>query len=103
MNEIPVIFRKWKDNDIVAIFPTLLGTNDPYSCQMYEHVGQHGAGDPFHVIGQTAAAKPKEYASLLKELHQIGYRGLKIYNRYQNRWTNDRIQEMRRINTKHKK
>ena len=98
--ETPIIFRKWKDADVIAIFPTILGTMDAYTCQMYEHVGQHGAGDPIGVIGKTSPAKPREYSALLKELHQRGYRGLKIYDRYQHKWTNDRIQELRRINTK---
>ena len=80
---IPVMFRKWRDGDIIAILPTLTGTSSPYTCMMYEHVGQHGSGDPQGVIGKTKKATPKEYTPLLRELRRIGYRGLVVYDRYQ--------------------
>lgn len=87
----PVIFRKWyrkedgagEGNDIIALFPTELGTNDPYTCFSYEHIGQHGSAEPIGIIQRTKAAKPAEYADLLAELKGVGYDDLKVYAKYQ--------------------
>jgi len=68
-----VIFRKYPDGDILALFPEERGTNDPYTCSCYAHVGQHGSADPQHVIRSTKAAKPAEYAALKGERERIGY------------------------------
>lgn len=71
-----VIFRKWpkkEGGDIIAIFPEDIGNMSPYTCMMYEHVGQHGGGDPQLVIRNTAPAKPPEYANLKEELEGMGY------------------------------
>ena len=91
--KLPVIFRKWPESEgggVDAIFPTLPGTNDPYTSAFYAHIGQHGSGDPNAVIQRTKAAKPAEYADLLKELHGIGYRNLDIKQRYQYSYLEDR-------------
>ena len=80
----PVIFRKWpasEGGDIIAIFPTELGTNDPYTSSSYEHVGQHGSADPVGVIRDTVPAKPSEYADLRAELEGVGYDDLKVVQR----------------------
>lgn len=79
--ETPVIFRKWPEGDIIALFPTQLGTCDPYTCGSYEHVGQHGPADPVGVVRRTKPAKPGEYADLLAELESIGYDDLKVVQR----------------------
>ena len=79
-HETPVIFRRFRDGEIIAIFPTLPGTNSPDSCADYVHVGQHGHCDPHAVVGMTARAKPTEYAALFHELTAIGYR-LKVIQR----------------------
>lgn len=79
----PVIFRKWKDTgDIMALFPYDLGTDDPYTCSSYEHVGQHSAADPHHCIQATTPCTPDEYAPLKAELESLGYK-LKPMNRLQ--------------------
>ena len=79
----PVIFRKWKDDGtIMALFPYDLGTDSPYTCSSYEHVGQHGAADPRGCIQQTTPAKPAEYADLKAELEGLGYK-LKPMSRLQ--------------------
>lgn len=72
---VPVIFRKYRDGEIVAVFPTLLSDcrNSGYVTS-YAHVGQHGAADLQRVVATTRAAKPTEYVSLAKELRRIGYR-----------------------------
>ena len=90
--KIPVIFRKWmfRNSGIIALFPTLPGTNSPYTCSSYEHIGQHGSADPQSVIERTKIAKPAEYAPLLRELHQIGYRNLVVKQRYQHSYLEER-------------
>jgi hypothetical protein len=71
-----VIFRKWyrrcDGNGVIAIFPQ---DTDPLTgmCQMFEHVGQHGMGDYVGTLTRTRAAKPAEYADLLKELESPPY------------------------------
>ena len=68
----PVIFRRFKDGEIIAIFPTLAGTNNPNTCQSYQHVGQHGSCTVD--IAQIAKlARPSEYRDLKKELGRVGY------------------------------
>lgn len=79
----PVIFRKWKDTgDILALFPYDLGTDDPYTCSSYEHMGQHGAADPQGCIQTTTRCTPEEYAPLKRELESLGYK-LKPMSRLQ--------------------
>jgi hypothetical protein len=68
-----VIFRKWRDGTIDAIFPELPANRNGLDCVAYAHVGQHGAADYQGVISQTKPALPDEYAPLLTELTRIGY------------------------------
>lgn len=78
-----VIFRKWKHTgDVIALFPEHPGTNDPNTCQSYEHVGQHGAADPDIVQGCTTRATPDEYRDLLNELTLIGYKSIRVVSRF---------------------
>lgn len=84
-----VIFRKYKPirrlynggDNIVAIFPEEPGTYEPWTCMVYEHIGQHGQADYRTMIELTTAAKPEEYANLLAELKSIGYDDLEIRQR----------------------
>lgn len=83
----PVIFRKFskkEGGEVIALFPTDLGTYDPYTCCSYMHVGQHGSTDPQGIINCTKVAKPDEYESLKRELESApyGYR-FKVYTRMQ--------------------
>ena len=70
--KIEVQFRKFKDgsNDIIAVFPYQIETHQ--SVGSYQHVGQH-VGCAWDINTFTTAAKPSEYADLLKELKSIGY------------------------------
>lgn len=71
-----VIFRKWPKKEgggIIAIFPEEIGDMSPYTCKMYEHVDQHGSGDPQLVIQGTTLATPVEYADLEEELESMEY------------------------------
>lgn len=95
-----VIFRKYKDSgDIVAIFPRQLGTNDPHTCACYEHVGQHGSCDPWHMLRLTKAAKPPEFAALKSELESIGYT-LELRARMRHHDHKARVKELKRIEGK---
>jgi hypothetical protein len=72
-NKTKVIFRKWKNGDVIAIFPEIVGTNSAATCMMFEHIGQHGAGDPQNVIDQTFPATPLEFEDVRKELEGAAY------------------------------
>lgn len=69
----PVIFRKWKSGEVIALFPQDPGTNDPATCMSYMHIGQHSAAHPDKVVSKTRAATEQEYHALLCELTAIGY------------------------------
>lgn len=78
-----VMFRKYKDGDILAVFPYEATTRQSalYGCMCYQHIGQHGSGDYHAMIDQTKPASADEYADLLAELKRIGYDDLKIITR----------------------
>jgi len=78
MNKTTVVFRKWKNGDVIALFPLI--DESPGRCLSYEHTGQHGIADYGHVIDRTDPARPHECADLKAELEQIGYT-LKIRTR----------------------
>jgi hypothetical protein len=67
-----VVFRKFKEGDIIALFPRLPGTNSPYTCDSYMHFGQSGSADP-EIVKITKPATPEEYADLAKELRSMGF------------------------------
>lgn len=74
------ILRRWPDNGrtsfggIIALFPMLPGTNDPATCDSYEHVGQHGAADPA-IVADTlpVQADEPEAVELVAELESAPY------------------------------
>ena len=68
-----VIFRKFKDGDIIAFFPYEIETPQGY-VMSYMHVGQHGSADYQGLVPTTKLATEEEYADLFKELEGIGYR-----------------------------
>ena len=69
-----VIFRVFKDDgDVIAIFPQEAVNSNPHECSSYQHVGQHGACDPYGIIQVTRAATPIEYKDLEEELVRCGY------------------------------
>lgn len=88
-----VIFRKWPDGDVIAIFPEMLGTNDYKTCGSYMHFGQHGSCDP-EIISDTKPCDPLEYLDLEMELEDIGY-NLEIIQRYRRVFTEKRMTELR--------
>jgi hypothetical protein len=77
-----VIFRKFKGGEIIALFPAIVGDNNPYAtCESYMHIGQHGSAS-VDLILSTKPAKPEEYAPLLNELKSIGYDDLVVKQRF---------------------
>jgi hypothetical protein len=74
-----VMFRKWRNADdligdgVIALFPYELGTNDPRTCECYEHVGQHGDANLAYVISATRPATPEEYGPLKRELESAPF------------------------------
>ena len=74
-----VIFRKWPDGTIDALFP-LEEYNDKF-CMCYSHIGQHSGADYTSCIKRTKPATNKEFAPLLRELIDIGYHDLLIVRR----------------------
>ena len=67
---LPVIFKVFKEGDVIAFFPNQPGTCEWQTCSSYQHVGQHGAAN-VALIGELRPAKPTEYAPLLRELRGI--------------------------------
>lgn len=77
--ETLVIFRRWPDGSILALFPEI--EEDGGLCSSYMHIGQHGAASYHKCLYDTFRAKPEEFASLKSELESIGYQ-LKIRRRW---------------------
>ena len=65
------IFRKYKDSDIIALFPN--EKHNDMLCMSYMHIGQHGGADYHGTISITRPATPEEYHDLKVELESIGY------------------------------
>lgn len=77
-----VVFRKWKNGNIIALFPNEPWSRSGYAVTSYMHVGQHGAADYAGVIADTSPAQENEYKDLLDELKAIGYTDLRVVQRY---------------------
>lgn len=76
-----VVFRKWRDGGILALFPEHIWIIGTEMCASYEHVGQHGGADYRLCISRTTPALPEEYSALKKELESLGY-NLKVIKRW---------------------
>lgn len=77
---IKVAFRKFRDGEIIALFPEL--EEGRGLCASYMHIGQHGAADYLGVIDMTKRATWEEFFELLDELRAIGYDNLQLIKRY---------------------
>lgn len=74
-----VIFRKEKDNTIIAVFPYIIeDRNGNVLC--YAHLGQHSGADYSYFTEKTVPALESEYTDLKTELESIGY-NLRIIKR----------------------
>jgi hypothetical protein len=60
--------------EVIALFPQVPGTNDPYTCSAYVHMGQHTNADPVLVIRQTKRARlcEQDVKDLKRELEHYG-------------------------------
>lgn len=78
-----VIFRKFSNGDVIALFPYIPGNTDGWTCQSFMHVGQHGAADP-HIVRRTKPATQDEARDLVIELTSDPYRypPLRILKRF---------------------
>lgn len=81
MEKTKVIFRKFKDGSIIAMFPEIPANLYEFGvCMSYQHVGQH-SGASIRLIDITKLAKPKEYNDLKNELENVVGYDLEIYQR----------------------
>ena len=76
-----VIFRKYKDGQIIALFPEIPWNTCTHTVSSYMHLGQHGGADYTEIIPITQPACKNEYQELLTELETIGYTELRIVER----------------------
>ena len=68
-----VVFRKFRNGEVIALFPELVGDMNPAHCAAYMHVGQHSAAFAAAITSDAKLATKAEYAGLYRELEQIGY------------------------------
>ena len=94
-----VIFRKFPDGEVIALFPELPGDSDILNCLNYMHIGQHGNGEAL-LIGKPA--KPEEYKELFDELTAIGY-NLTVVSRFSYQMDQRRIAAIRQMNENYNK
>jgi len=66
-----VIFRKFKNGEIIALFPELKEGRG--LILSYMHIGQHGGASP-EIVRDTKPATREQFAPLYNELTAIGYR-----------------------------
>ena len=69
-----VVFRMDREGVVFALFPELPADNRGFYCDCFQHVGQHCAADYYGCIRHSRPATPTDYADLLAELTQRGYR-----------------------------
>ena len=79
-----VIFRKFSDGSIIALFPELTD-NKKYTVLSYMQIGQHSDVDYQNVISQTKMATENEYQVLKDELESLGYE-LNVIKKSKNNW-----------------
>lgn len=91
---VPVVFRKYPDGEIIALFPTIPGDRYGHYCLSYMHVGQHGSADYEGVVRSTESARPDEYKGLASELRSIGYQ-IRPVQRSTSEMRDERIREAR--------
>ena len=91
-----VIFRYWLD-DILALFPYLVGDPDPSTCMSYQHVGQHGAAAFNAMLDDSRPATPEEYADLQTELESMEYELAIVEDIHRNKTYVSRQRQLREL------
>ncbi len=84
MSRTIVVFRKYPEGDIIALFPEQTGKN--LKVGSYMNMGQHSDVDYQGVIAATKLATPEEYSELKQELVSIGYKSLAIRKKWKVRF-----------------
>ena len=74
-----VIFRKYKDGEVIALMPEEKWSDGCVTS--YLHIGQHSGADYNKVMYNTKPATADEYASLYSELKIVGYSHLQVIQR----------------------
>ena len=89
-----VIFRTFKDGEVIAIFPEENGTNAPWTCSSYMHIGQHSSCNPCALIKDTRLSTPEEYNDLKNELEKIVGYNLEVIKRNHNKFFHIRLEKL---------
>lgn len=79
MTKVKVIFRKYKNGNIVAIFPYIIWSNSFSTC--FDDEG-HSACDYHHIIKQTKPATEDEYKYRARLLYNFYGYDLKVIKKY---------------------
>jgi hypothetical protein len=69
MEKEKVVFRKFEDGEVIALFPE---TRTSRWIGSYMHIGQHGDATP-DLLTELEPATEEEYKSLADGLKSIGY------------------------------
>jgi hypothetical protein len=80
-----VVFRKFKDGDIIAIFPEINWNFEHSTCSSYMQYGEHGACS-YDIVNVTKLATPDEYKHLEAILETICGYNLAIKKKIMRRW-----------------
>jgi hypothetical protein len=74
-----VIFRIFKDKQVIALFPYII--EHEYDILSYMIIGQHSKADYDYIMRQTKLAKESEYNDIKNELeNEFGY-NLKVISK----------------------
>lgn len=68
---LKVVFRKFNNGEIIALFPDIKFGCPYYQIMSYMHIGQHGEVDHHAILEQTKLATEEEYQALLNEIKSI--------------------------------
>lgn len=89
------IFRKFKDGEVIALFPEYPTDLDGKYCDSYMHIGQHGSANYQGLLKDTVLATPEEYAELKRELETHYDYEIEVYQRRTPQMRNAYRQQMR--------
>jgi hypothetical protein len=88
-----VVFRKFKDGQVIALFPYVESSRG--FCSSYMHIGQHSDADYNHIVRSTKLATADEYADLKNELeNSVGYNLEIIKKLDRNKWRYSHINQI---------
>lgn len=71
----------WSRGDILAVFPSLPGTNDPATMESYNLLGSHNSCHDDYVRERTKPATPEQVRAALQGLRNAGYKHLRVLQR----------------------